>query len=152
MGAEDRLRELDITLPEPARPLGSYVTAARTGDLLFTAGHLPAAVDGRQWQGKVGSDFTVEEGAEAARLTGINILATVRDAIGGLDGVARVVKLTGFVNSAPGFNQQPSVINGCSDLFAEVFGEIGVHARSAVGVSELPLDTPVEIEAVFEVK
>lgn len=152
MGADDRLRELNITLPEPARPLGSYVTTVRTGDLLFTAGHLPASPNGRQWQGKVGSDFTVEEGAEAARLTGLNLLATVRDAVGNLDNVVRVVKLTGFVGSAPGFNQQPAVINGCSDLFAEVFGEAGTHARSAVGVSELPLDTPVEIEAIFEIK
>ncbi len=151
MGAEDRLGELHITLPEPARPLGSYVTAVRTGDLLFTAGHLPASLDGRQWQGKVGSDFTVDKGAEAARLTGLNLLATVRDAVGSLDNVVRVVKLTGFVNSAPGFNQQPSVINGCSDLFAEVFGKAGIHARSAVGVGDLPLDTPVEIEAIFEV-
>ncbi len=152
MGAEDRLRELNIRLPEPARPLGSYVTAVRTGDLLFTAGHLPASLNGRWWQGKVGSEFTVEEGAEAARLTGINLLATVRDVIGSLDDVVRVVKLTGFVSSAPGFNDQPAVINGCSDLFAEVFGKAGQHARSAIGVSELPLDTPVEIEAIFEVK
>lgn len=151
MGAEKRLAELGLELPEAARPLGSYVTIVRSGNLLFTAGHLPAATDGRQWQGKVGADFTVEEGAEAARRTGINILATVRDAIGSLDDVVRVVKLTGFVNSAPGFNQQPAVINGCSDLFGEVFGEAGRHARSAVGVSELPLDTPVEIEAVIEI-
>ena len=152
MGADDRLRELNLTLPEPARPLGSYVTAVRTGDLLFTAGHLPTSLNGRQWQGKVGSDFTVEEGAEAARLTGLNLLATVREAVGNLDNVVRVVKLTGFVGSAPGFNQQPAVINGCSDLFAEVFGEAGIHVRSAVGVSELPLDTPVEIEAIFEIQ
>lgn len=152
MSAENRLGELGLELPEPARPLGSYITAVRTGNLLFTSGHLPAAMDGKQRQGKVGADLTIEEGAEAARLTGINILATVRDAIGNLDNVVRVVKLTGFVNSAPGFSQQPAVINGCSDLFGAVFGESGRHARSAVGVSELPLDTPVEIEVIFELK
>jgi enamine deaminase RidA (YjgF/YER057c/UK114 family) len=152
MSAEERLQELGLELPEPARPLGSYVTIVRTGNLIFTAGHLPAAVDGKSWQGKLGAEYSIEEGAEAARLTGLNILSTVKDAIGSLDQVARVVKLTGFVNSAPGFSQQPAVINGCSDLFGEVFGDAGRHARSAVGVSELPLDTPVEIEAIVEVR
>ncbi|HJO07827.1 MAG TPA: RidA family protein [Chloroflexota bacterium] len=152
MSAEKRLQKLGLELPEPARPLGSYVTIVRSGDLLFTAGHLPVTVDGKPWQGKVGAEYSIEDGAEAARLTGLNILATVRDAVGSLDQVARVVKLTGFVNSAAGFNQQPAVINGCSDLFGEVFGDAGRHARSAVGVSELPLDTPVEIEAIIEVR
>ena len=152
MSAEKRLQELGLELPEPARPLGSYVTIVRSGDLLFTAGHLPVAVDGKPWQGKVGAECAIEDGAEAARLTGLNILATVRDAVGSLDQVTRVVKLTGFVNSAAGFNQQPAVINGCSDLFGEVFGDAGRHARSAVGVSELPLDTPVEIEAIIDVR
>jgi enamine deaminase RidA (YjgF/YER057c/UK114 family) len=152
MSAEERLQELGLDLPEAAQPLGSYVTIVRTGNLLFTAGHLPTAVDGKSWQGKLGAEYSIEEGAEAARLTGLNILATVKAAIGSLDQVARVVKLIGFVNSASGFSQQPAVINGCSDLFGEVFGDAGRHARSAVGVSELPLDTPVEIEAIIEVR
>ena len=129
------------------------MTIVRTGNLLFTAGHLPAAVNGKSWQGKVGAEYSIEEGAEAARLTGLNILATVKDAVGSLDQVARVVKLTGFVNSASGFSQQPAVINGCSELFGEVFGEEnGIGARSAVGMGSLPGNISVEIEAIFEVE
>jgi enamine deaminase RidA (YjgF/YER057c/UK114 family) len=151
MSAENRLTEMGLELPEPARPLASYVTVVQTGNLLFTAGHLPTALDGKQWEGKVGATFTIEEAAEAARLTGMNILASVRAHIGTLDNVTRVVKLTGFVNSEPGFSQQPAVINGCSDLFCDIFGDEGRHARSAVGVAELPLNTPVEVEAIFEI-
>ena len=151
MSAENRLTEMGLELPEPVRPLASYVTVVQTGNLLFTAGHLPIALDGKQWEGKVGAAFTIEEAAEAARLTGINILASVRAHIGTLDNVIRVVKLTGFVNSEPGFSQQPAVINGCSDLFCDIFGDEGRHARSAVGVAELPLNTPVEVEAIFEI-
>ena len=152
MTVEDRLRHLDVSLPEPAVPLGSYATAVRFGNLLYTAGHVPGAVDGRQPLGKVGADLSVEEGAAAARSVGINLLATVKDQLGSLDNVVRVVKVLGFVASAPGFNQQPAVINGFSDLMRDVFGDAGVHARSAVGVGELPNNAPVEIEAILEVK
>jgi enamine deaminase RidA (YjgF/YER057c/UK114 family) len=125
----------------------------RTGNLLFLSGHGPAApADGSTLAGKVGADLTVEEGYEAGRLTGLALLATIRDAVGSLDRVRRVVKVLGMVNCAPGMNQTPRVVDGCSDLFIEVFGpEVGRHARSAVGMAELPLDFPVEIEAVLEV-
>ena len=149
MSAEARLQELGIELPEPAVPAGSYVTSVQSGNMLYLAGHLPASSEGA-WSGKVGSDLDGDEAAAAARAVGVNLLATIRDALGSLDRVVRVVKVLGFVNSAPGFTDQPRVINGCSDLMAEVFGESGRHARSAVGANELPLNTPVEIEMIIQ--
>lgn len=149
MSAEARLKELGIELPEPAVPAGSYQTFVESGNMLYLAGHLPAASEG-SWSGKVGSDLDAAEGAAAARAVGINLLATVRTALGSLDRVSRIVKVLGFVNSAPGFTDQPAVINGFSDLMAQVFGDRGRHARSAVGASELPLDTPVEIEMIVQ--
>ncbi len=147
VNAESRIIELGIDLPEPAVPVGSYVTSVQCGNLLYLAGHLPAASEG-SWAGKVGSDYTAAEGASAARAVAINCLATIRTELGSLDRVRRVVKVLGFVNSAPGFSAQPTVINGFSDLMAEVFGDVGRHARSAVGANELPLDTPVEVEMI----
>jgi enamine deaminase RidA (YjgF/YER057c/UK114 family) len=146
--AEARLKEKNITLPAPAVPAGNYVEAVRTGSLLFLAGH--GAWRGR---GKVGKDLTLEQGYQAARDVGLSLLATTRAALGSLDKVKRVVKVLGMVNSAPGFTDQVKVMNGCSDLIVEVFGDqIGAHARSAVGMAELPFNIPVEIEMIVEVE
>jgi enamine deaminase RidA (YjgF/YER057c/UK114 family) len=147
----DRLAELGILLPTVAAAAGSYLPYVRTGNLVYTAGQLPF-VDGRlPATGKVGADVEPEEANRLARQSALNVLAAVNAAVG-IDNVLRVVKVVGFVASAPGFNGQPWVVNGASDLFAEVFGDAGRHARSAVGVSELPLNSPVEVEAIVEVK
>ncbi len=149
--AEERPKEKNITLPSPARSVGNYVGAVRAGNLLFVSGHGP--ITGRGPMGKVGKDLTLEQGYQVAREVGLNLLATTRVSLGSLDKVKRVVKVLGMVNSAPGFTNQPSVINGCSDLFVEIFGEaIGKHARSAVGVAELWGNMPVEIEMILEVE
>ncbi len=145
-----RLGQLGIALPQVVAPLASYIPAVRTGNLVYTSGQLP--IDGGKLArtGKVGADVSPEEGKALARICGLNALAAVGSAVG-IDAVTRVVKVVGFVASAPGFNGQASVINGASELFAEVFGDNGAHARSAVGVAELPLDAPVEVEVIVEV-
>ena len=149
---ESRLEHLGISLPAEPVPIANYVPGVRTGNLLYLSGLGPASrADGTTPSGKVGRDLTTEEGYEASRLTGINILARMKGELGDLDRVRRVVKLLGMVNSAPDFNQQPAVVNGCSDLLVEVFGEKGRHARSAVGMAALPNDIPVEIEVIIEV-
>jgi enamine deaminase RidA (YjgF/YER057c/UK114 family) len=145
-----RLSELGLALPEVVAPLASYVPAVRTGDLVYTAGQLPMQAGKLMGTGKLGAEVTPDEGKVLARVCALNALAAV-DSLVGIDSVTRVVKVVGFVASAPGFNGQPSVINGASDLLAEVFGDRGAHARSAVGVSELPLDAPVEVELIVEV-
>lgn len=145
---EDRLRELGLELPDPAAPVASYVPTVRTGDLLFVSGQGPWGFD---HTGKVGADLTLEQAQEAARVTCLYGLAAVKAAVGDLGNVKRVVKLTVFVNAAPGFTDLPKVANGASDLLQDVFGEDGRHARSAVGMAELPMNIPVEIEFVFEV-
>ena len=144
-----RLRELGLTLPSVAAPAGSYVPARRSGALVFTAGQLPFVDGALAATGKIGGEVTPEQGKDLARTCALNALAAV-DALVGLDAVAGVVKVVGFVASAPGFTGQPGVINGASDLLADVFGEAGRHARSAVGVAELPLGAPVEVELVVE--
>ena len=145
-----RLAELGIELPVVVQPLGSYVPVVRSGNLVFTSGQLPMQ-DGKLVQsGKVGVEVAPEHGKELARICALNGLAAI-DSLVGIDSVTKVVKVVGFVASAAGFNGQPGVLNGASDLLAEVFGEAGVHARSAVGVAELPLDAPVEVELVVEV-
>ena len=150
--AEDKLAQLGVTLPDSPSPIANYVPAVRTGNLLYLSGVGPAAKpDGEVPAGKLGSDLTVEEGYEAARLAGINLLARLKAELGDLNRVARVVKLLSMVNSASGFTQPPAVANGCSDLLVEVFGEKGRHARSAVGMAALPNDIPVEIEMIVEV-
>ena len=150
MTASARLAELGIALPVVVSPLGSYVPAVRSGNLVYTSGQLPVR-DGQLVQsGKVGAEVTAEQATELARLSALNALAAI-DALVGIDAVTRVVKVVGFVASAAGFTAQPAVINGASDLLAEVFGDAGVHARSAVGVAELPLNAPVEVELVVEV-
>ncbi|WP_156755014.1 RidA family protein [Actinokineospora pegani] len=147
----DRMAELGVELPPVAAPAGSYVPAVRTGSLVFTSGQVPI-VDGTvAATGKVGGEVSPEEAQRLARVCALNALAAV-DSLVGLDAVVRVVKVVGFVASAEGFTGQPAVLNGASDLLAEVFGEAGRHARSAVGVAELPLGVPVEVEIVVEVR
>jgi enamine deaminase RidA (YjgF/YER057c/UK114 family) len=147
--ASARLRELGLTLPTVATPAGSYLPARRSGALVFTAGQLPLVDGALAATGKVGAEVNPEQASGLARICALNALAAV-DALVGLDAVAGVVKVVGFVASAPGFTGQPGVLNGASDLLAEVFGEAGRHARSAVGVAELPLGAPVEVELVVE--
>ena len=152
MSAEDRIKELGITLPDTPPPIGSYVPSVRTGNLLYLSGLGPAASpDGTTMAGKVGREYTVEQGNEAARLTGINILARLKSELGDLDKVKRVVKILAMVNCTPDFTSPPAVANGCSDLLVEVFGDKGRHARSAVGMNALPNNIPVEIEVIVEV-
>jgi enamine deaminase RidA (YjgF/YER057c/UK114 family) len=150
MSASARLKELGIELPEVAEPLASYVPAVRSGNLVYTSGQLPMQAGQLAATGKIGADVSLERGKVLARICALNALAAV-DSLVGIDAVTQVVKVVGFVASAPRFNGQPGVINGASDLLAEVFGDHGSHARSAVGVSELPLDSPVEVELVVEV-
>lgn len=150
---EDKLRNMGITLPDSPSPIGSYVPAVRTGNLVYLSGLGPAPrPDGTTPQGKLGKDLTVEEGYEAARLTALNILARLKAELGDLDRVKRIVKLLSMVNAAPDFTQPPAVANGCSDLLVELFGERGRHARSAVGMNSLPNNIPVEIEVIVEVE
>jgi enamine deaminase RidA (YjgF/YER057c/UK114 family) len=148
--AEERLAALGLALPPVAAPLAAYVPAVRTGAYVYTAGQLPF-VDGKlPMTGKLGAQVSVEEGAALARTAALNALAAVASVTGGLARVARIVKVTGFVASVPGFTAQPQVVNGASELLLEVFGEAGRHARSAVGTAVLPLDAPVEIELIAE--
>ena len=150
MGAfDDRLAELGIELPPPMPPAGVYLPCTRSGGLLYVGGHGPVAGD-RIVRGKVGRDLTLDEARDAARMTGLSILASIRQELGSLDGLRRIVKVFGMVNCAPGFNQTPAVIDGCSSLLVEIFGEAGQHTRSAVGMAELPFDIPVEIELIAE--
>jgi enamine deaminase RidA (YjgF/YER057c/UK114 family) len=149
---ERRLEQLGIVLPPVPKPMANYVTSCLTGDLLFLAGQGPRLADGSWHSGKLGNDVTVEEAYKHARIVGIRMLAVAKDALGTLDRVAQVVKLTGFVNCTPDFTQPPKVINGCSDLMVEVFGDAGRHARSAVGVASLPEGITVEIEGIFRIR
>lgn len=149
--AEQRLRERGIELPRAGAPVANYVPAVRTGNLVFLAGTGPLRPDGTFATGKVGRDVTPEEAYQHARLTGLVLLSALRAATGSLDAVTRAVKVFGMVNAVPEFTDHPKIINGCSDLFVEIFGERGRHARSAVGMGSLPFGISVEIEAVFEV-
>ncbi len=149
---EQRLKELNIQLGAMKQPIANYVKAVQTGNLLFLSGHIPDEVAGKKTRGKVGSALTVDEAKEAARLTGLSLLSTLKACVGDLNKVKRIVKVFGMVNAEPPFTQHPTVINGCSDLMVEVFGEKGKHARSAVGMGSLPLDAAVEIEMVVELK
>lgn len=146
-----RLRELGYDLPEVPQPAGSYVPAVHVGDLIFTAGQLPFQGGSLLHTGKVGDAVGVEEAQDASRLCALNALAAVATEAGGLDEINRIVKVTGYVASADGFTRQPEILNGASDFLGEVFGEAGKHARSAVGVAELPLNAPVEVEIVAAV-
>ncbi len=150
MSASAKLAELGIELPEVVPPLAAYVPAVRAGNLVFTAGQLPMREGSLEQTGKVGAGITPEEGKALARVCALNALAAIHSLVG-IDSVTRVVKVVGFVASAPGFNGQPGIVNGASELLGEVFGDAGAHARSAVGVSELPLGAPVEVELIVEV-
>ncbi|MEV4113488.1 RidA family protein [Nonomuraea sp. NPDC049695] len=151
MTPEQKIADLGLTLPEVPAPAGAYVPAVRTGNLVYTSGQVPF-VDGKlQRTGKVGADLTTEEGAEQARICALNALAVLKAEVGDLGKVVRIVKVVVFVASDPAFTEQPKVGNGASELLAEVLGEPGRHARSAVGVAALPLDAPVEVELIAEV-
>lgn len=148
---EDRLKAEGVTLPQPAAPAANYLSVVRSGNLLFTAGQLPFKDGKLERTGLLGRDLDVAAGREAARMCAVNILAQAKAAIGDLEKIVRVVKLTCFVASTPDFTDQPAVANGASDLMVAVLGDRGRHARSAVGMAALPLNAPVEIEAVIEV-
>jgi len=149
---EMRIQELHLSLPTPPKPIAKYKPAVQVGNILYVSGHGPLKVDGKMIVGRVGSDLTLEQGKDAARVVGLAVLATVRNTLGSLDKVKRLVKTFGMVNSTNDFKDQPQVINGFSELMAEVFGEdAGVGARSAIGHNVLPGNIPVEIECIFEV-
>lgn len=152
MTIEEKMEQLGLKLPDPPRPVANYIPAIQVRDLLFTSGVLPMKEGKLIHAGKVGKELTVEQGQEAARVALLSALAVVKQELGSLDKVARVVKLTGHVASAPGFTQQPSVLNGASDLLIAIFEEAGRHTRVAVGAAELPLGAPVEIELVVQVR
>lgn len=151
MTPEDRLAELGLTLPDVVAPVASYVPAVRSGALVWTSGQLPFVAGRLDVTGKVGAEVSPEDANELARVCALNALAAIRAEVGDLANVRRVVKVVGFVASAPSFTGQPGVVNGASELLGAVFGDAGRHARSAVGVAALPLDAPVEIEIVVEV-
>ncbi len=148
---EEKLGELGIKIPDVPTPLGSYRPASITGNLIFVSGQLPLSEGHLLFVGKVGGDVTVDQGAQAARASSINALAAMSKELGGLDRIKKIVKVTGYVASAPGFHGQAGVLNGASDLFFQVFGESGRHARAAVGVAELPMNAPVEVELIAEI-
>lgn len=153
MTVADRLAAMGLTLPEPAAPVANYVPFVRSGNLVSISGQIPMQDGKPAFEGTVGADVSIEDACSAARLCGINLIAQMRAACGGdLEKVSRVVKLGGFVNGVNGFGQQPTVINAASDLMVEVFGDKGRHSRSAVGVNGLPLNVPVEIDALIEVQ
>jgi enamine deaminase RidA (YjgF/YER057c/UK114 family) len=154
LAVNDRLKELGISLPDPSTPKGNYALVVRTGNLLHFSGHVPQKQDGSLWTGKVGCDLTVEQGYQSARCCAIQLLATLqREVQGDWSRVVRIVKIVGFVQCTDDFHQQPSVINGASDLFVQVLGEtVGKHARSAVGTNALPLNIATEVECIVEIQ
>lgn len=149
MSYEEHAKSIGITIPQAATPVGAYVPAVRGGTLLFTAGQGPMKESAPVFKGKVGQDLTIEQGYEAAKLATLNCLAAAKSVLGTLDQIERIVKVNGYVNSAPGFTEQAKVMNGASDLLGQIFGEKGRHARTSVGVSELPLNITVEVELVL---
>lgn len=149
---DKKLKDLGITLSEPSKPVANYVKAVRSGNLIYLAGHAPVKPDGTYVTGKVGRDLTVEQGYEAAKLTAISLLSTLKAELGDLNKIKRVIKVLGMVNCHADFADHPKVINGCSDLLVAVFGDKGKHARSSVGMNSLPLNTSVEIEMIVEVE
>lgn len=152
MAIEEKLKELGIQLPVAPTPMGAYVPYVNAGNFVYIAGEKATVNDELVFKGKVGSDLTLEEGYKAARIAGLNCLGSLKAAVGDLDSIERIVKVVGYVNSAVGFNQQPQVINGASELLLEIFGDRGKHARVAVGVNELPSDSPVEVEMIALLK
>ena len=152
MSVEEKLRQMGLELPEPPKPVASYLPCVRTGNLLFVSGQVPREKGVLRFSGHVGGNLNVEDGRQAARLCALNALSAVKQELGTLDRVRRIVKLTGFVASAAGFTDQPKVVDGASVFLAELFGERGQHARAAVGVNELPLGSAVELEMIVEVE
>ena len=152
MTIESRLKELGITLPGAPTPVANYVPAVRAGELLFTSGVLPMKEGTLAYEGKLGKELTVEQGQKAARLAVLNALAVVKQEIGTMEKVVRIVRLTGHVASSSGFIQQPAVLNGASDLLVAIFGEAGRHTRAALGAAELPLNSPIELELIVQVR
>lgn len=148
---EEKLKQLGLELPQPPKPVGAYVPVQIVGNLAFTSGQTARINGVRRYLGKVGKEVSQEEGYLSARDAALNCLSALKQALGSLDRVKRIVKLVGFVNSAPGFHQQPAVVNGASELLLELFGERAPHARSAVGVAELPYDASVELEMIVEI-
>ena len=151
MTPEERLKQLGIELPDAPKPLGSYVPLVRTGNLVFLSGILPLVEGKLTREGRVGEKVTVDEAKEDARTAAINALAILKSHLGTLNKIRRCVKITGYVSSAPDFTEQPNVLNAASDFMLEIFGEVGRHARAAVGANVLPLNSPVELEFIFEV-
>ena len=151
MGPEARIKELKLELPAPPKPVATYIPAVQIGNLLYVSGHGPLKPDGKMLSGRVGADLTLEQGKEAARVVGLAILSTVRNTLGSLDRVVRLIKVLGMVNATSEFKDHPQVVNGFSDLMVEVFGDSGKGARSAVGMGSLPGNIPVEVEVIFEV-
>ena len=152
MPFEQKLQALGLSLPPTPTPVASYVPAVQTGNLVFSSGQIPSRQGTLAVRGQVGIDVGEDEARDAARIAALNALAAIKSVVGDLDRISRIVRVTGYVSSAPGFTDQPAVVNGASDLLLELFGHAGQHARSAVGVSALPLDAPVEIEIVAEVE
>ncbi|NMB02003.1 MAG: RidA family protein [Firmicutes bacterium] len=152
MSIEKNLADIGLELPQPPIPLGSYVSIQVAGNLIFTSGQTAAINGERRFLGKVGQEISLEEGKLSARDACLNCLASIKKELGSLDAVEKIIKVVGYVNSAPGFNQQPQVINGASDLLVELWGECGRHARSAVGVAELPANSSVELDIIAEIK
>jgi len=149
---EKKIEELGLILPEPPQPLAAYVPALLAGDLVFTAGQIPVSKGHLKYTGKLGADVTLEEGKKAAEICALNCLSAVKGVIGELKRIEQVIKLSVFVNSADGFTDQPAVANGASELMEKIFGQNGMHARSAVGVNELPKNASVEIEMIVKIK
>ncbi|HKI77611.1 MAG TPA: RidA family protein [Ignavibacteriaceae bacterium] len=149
---EEKIKELGLEVPEAAKPLAAYIPAIRMDNLVMTSGQLPTVKGELKFKGKVGKDITEEEGKQAAEICALNCLGAIKRVIGDLDKIEQIVKLTAFVNSADGFTAQPKVANGASELLGKIFGDNGKHARSAVGVNELPIDAPVEIEMIVKLK
>ncbi|HEX3031185.1 MAG TPA: RidA family protein [Bacillota bacterium] len=152
MAYEEKLTSLGITLPPAPKPLAAYVPAVKTGGFVYTSGQLPMANGQLEYKGKVGAEITSEQGYQAARSCVLNCLSVIKAELGTLDQIEQIVKVVVFVNSHPGFSQQPAVANGASELLREIFGEAGQHARSAVGVSELPMDAAVEVEMIVKIR
>ncbi len=152
MTVEQKLQSMGITLPETPKPVAAYIPAIQTGNLVFTSGQIPMVKGELKYKGKLGLEITKQQGYEAAKLCAINALSAVKSLIGDLDKIEQIIKVVGFVASADGFTEQPAVVNGASEFLQEALGEKGVHARSAVGVAELPLGVAVEVELIVKIK
>lgn len=152
MSYEAKMQEIGLTIPEIAKPVAAYVPAVRVGDYVYTSGQIPFVQGALAYQGKVGKELSAEEAYDAAKICALNCLAAIKGVTGSLDAIEQVVKIVGFVNSASGFSEQPKIINGASELMGKIFGKAGEHARSAVGVAELPLNAAVEVEMIVKLK